>query len=65
MLLINGAFWESLLSDRLPGKEIHHHDIVHFALAEVEREMNDGKEGEVLSRIEDHLLEIENRRQTP
>jgi len=53
------------LSDRLPGKEIHHHDIVHFALAEVEREMSDGKESDVLTRLEDHLLEIENRRQNP
>src|SRR5271154_5370348 len=27
------------LSDKLPGEEIHHHDIIHFALGEVEREM--------------------------
>src|SRR6516162_1253493 len=33
------------LSDRLPGKELHHHDIVHFALSEVEREMADGQDG--------------------
>ena len=32
------------LSDKLPGEEIHHHDIVHFALDEVEREMNEGQD---------------------
>ena len=30
------------LSDKMPGREIHHHDIVHFALDEVEREMGNG-----------------------
>ncbi len=30
------------LSDKLPGQEIHHHDIVHFALDEVERELANG-----------------------
>jgi len=52
-------------SDRLPGKEIHHHDIVHFALTEVEREMGDGSNDEVLSRLREHLREIEARRITP
>ncbi|HEV3483271.1 MAG TPA: universal stress protein, partial [Candidatus Acidoferrales bacterium] len=50
-------------SDDLPGKEIHHHDIVHFALDEVEREICGGKRGEVLERLQEHLHEIENRRQ--
>ena len=52
-------------SDRLPGKEIHHHDIVHFALTEVEREMADGSTDEVLNRLREHLREIENRRINP
>jgi amino acid transporter len=52
-------------SDRLPGKEIHHHDIVHFALTEVEREMGDGSNDEVINRLREHLREIEARRITP
>src|ERR1700690_2511481 len=53
------------LSCRLPGKEIHHHDIVHFALDEVERELENGQEPEVLERLRDHLREIRDRRLTP
>jgi amino acid transporter/nucleotide-binding universal stress UspA family protein len=51
------------LSDPLPGEEIHHHDIVHFALAEVEREMAEGQTSAVLERLRDHLHEIKTRRQ--
>jgi amino acid transporter len=49
-------------SDRLPGQEIHHHDIVHFALTEVEREMDHAPNEDVLTRLREHLREIENRR---
>jgi amino acid transporter len=53
------------LSDRMPGREIHHHDIVHFALAEVEREMADGQDRDVLERLREHLDDIGSRRVTP
>jgi nucleotide-binding universal stress UspA family protein len=53
------------LSDRLPGQELHHHDIVHFALDEVEREIRDGQAEDVLKRLREHLVEIENRREKP
>jgi transcription antitermination factor NusA-like protein len=53
------------LSDYLPGDEIHHHDIVHFALYEVQREICNGKKPEVLERLKEHLHEIENRREHP
>jgi amino acid transporter len=53
------------LSDPLPGEEIHHHDIVHFALAEVEREMAEGQTSAVLDRLRQHLHEIKARRQAP
>jgi hypothetical protein len=53
------------LSDKLPGQEIHHHDIVHFALDEVERELENGQEPEVLERLRDHLREIRDRRLNP
>ena len=43
------------LTDKMPGQEIHHHDIVHFALDEVEREIGEGHEQEVLERLRAHL----------
>jgi len=52
-------------SDRLPGEEIHHHDIVHFALDEVEREIAQGRGDEVLQRLRDHLHAIKSNRPTP
>ena len=52
------------LSDNLPNEEIHHHDIVHFALDEVEREIADGQGGDVLNRLRDHLRKIQKRRQS-
>jgi hypothetical protein len=53
------------LGEKLPGKEIHHHDIVHFALAEVERELENGEADAVLNRLRDHIVAIEDRRQNP
>ncbi|HTP44569.1 MAG TPA: APC family permease [Candidatus Acidoferrum sp.] len=53
------------LSDKLPGEEIHHHDIVHFALDEVEREMHEGQSEAVVERLREHLHNIEARRLNP
>ena len=50
------------LSDAVPGQETHHHDVVHFALDEVERELADGNEDGVRQRFRDHLQEIRDRR---
>jgi len=50
---------------KLPGKEIHHHDIVHFALTEVERELENGESEGVIERLRDHITDIEDRRQNP
>jgi amino acid transporter len=50
------------LGDELPGQELHHHDIVHFALTELEREIAQGQEPEVLERLRQHLEEIQDRR---
>jgi hypothetical protein len=50
------------LSDKLPGEEIHHHDIVHFALGEVERELDQGQEADVLERLQQHVHSIQGRR---
>ena len=50
------------LSDKLPGEEIHHHDIVHFALGEVERELDEGQEGAVLERLQQHVHSTQGNR---
>jgi amino acid transporter len=52
-------------ADELPGQEIHHHDIIHFALAEVEREVAEGQHDGVLERLREHLQEIKARRLNP
>ena len=46
------------LSDKLPGVEVHHHDIVHFSLDEVERELANGQTSDVVERLRQHLLKI-------
>src|SRR5207244_11347494 len=38
-------------SDAVAPLEMHHHDVVHFALEEVQKEMEEGHEDIVVSRI--------------
>ncbi|MGE5205251.1 MAG: APC family permease [Chlamydiota bacterium] len=49
-------------SEQLGSEEVHHHDIVHFALNEIERQLAEGDSDEVLQRLKQHLEEIKNRR---
>ena len=35
--------------------ELHHHDVVHFALEEVQKELEDGKEETLLVRLRAHV----------
>ena len=42
-------------SDLVPPGELHHHDVVHFALDEVLNELQEGKESEVVARLRHHL----------
>jgi amino acid transporter len=42
-------------SDVLAPQEVHHHDVVHFALEEVQKEIEDGQEDEVVKRLRAHL----------
>jgi len=42
-------------SDLIAPDELHHHDVVHFALDEVLHELNDGKEADVVARLKDHV----------
>jgi amino acid transporter len=52
-------------SDLVAPEELHHHDVVHFALNEVENEMNEGKEQDVVARLREHLQENVARRPKP
>ncbi|MBZ5544530.1 MAG: APC family permease [Acidobacteriia bacterium] len=49
-------------SNELGPEELHHHDIIHFALREIELEIAQGKGSEVLERLRQHLNEIQSRR---
>jgi amino acid transporter len=51
-------------STELAPEEVHHHDIVHFALNEVNDEITQGKEPEVVGRLKDHIAQIKSRRVT-
>jgi hypothetical protein len=52
-------------SEKLAGEELHHHDIIHFALTELEREIAEGQGDEVLERLRQHLRDIQTRRLNP
>jgi hypothetical protein len=42
-------------SDLVAPDELHHHDIVHFALDEVLNELKEGKEADVVARLKNHV----------
>ncbi|MHB8500974.1 MAG: APC family permease [Candidatus Acidiferrales bacterium] len=42
-------------SDVLAPQELHHHDVVHFALEEVQKEIDEGQEDSVVKRLRVHL----------
>src|SRR5205823_7722086 len=50
------------LSSELAPEEIHHHDIVHFALQELHGELHSIDRREVVTRLRQHLDEIKGRR---
>jgi len=49
-------------SNQLGEEELHHHDIVHFALRELDQELANGREAEVVDRLRQHLRDIEGHR---
>jgi amino acid transporter len=51
-------------SNQLGPEELHHHDIVHFALRELEQDVAQGKETEIVARLRQHLHDIKERRVT-
>ncbi len=58
--LLHGI-WLELSCDVAP-EEIHHHDVVHFALLELQQNLSDADRESVLRRLRLHLEEIKDRR---
>jgi hypothetical protein len=52
-------------STELAPEEVHHHDIVHFALNELRDEIVQGKDAEVRKRLKEHLAMIKSCRVPP
>jgi hypothetical protein len=52
-------------SDLVAPEELHHHDVVHFALNEVQEELAEGKQDEVVERLKEHLAQNKARRKPP
>lgn len=53
------------LGDLVRPEELHHHDVVHFALNEVKQELMEGKEQDVARRLKDHLVQNKVQRDPP
>jgi amino acid transporter len=51
------------LSDEVAPEEIHHHDVVHFALNELRQELSDSQRKAVIDRLRLHLQQIKDRRE--
>ena len=58
--LLHGIWLE--LSKEVAPEEIHHHDVVHFALEELKQELQSGNREEILRRMRQHLEGIKNHR---
>ena len=53
------------LGDLVRPEELHHHDVVHFALNEVKQELAQGRESEVAQRLKEHLIQNKTQRDRP
>src|SRR5437899_7587845 len=49
-------------SDAVAPLEMHHHDVVHFALEEVQKEVEEGHEDDVVHRLRAHLEENQKKK---
>jgi len=58
--LLHGIWLE--LSNEVAPDEIHHHDVVHFALEELEHGINNSERRELVNRLRRHLVKIRDRR---
>jgi amino acid transporter len=52
-------------SDLVQPEELHHHDVVHFGLEELQKDLDAGKEEELVARLRAHLATNRNKKKTP
>ena len=55
------SIWLELSNDVAP-EEIHHHDVIHYALERLKQDLSDSEREEALRGLREHLGEIRNRR---
>ena len=58
--LLHGIWLE--LSAEVAPEELHHHDIVHFALEELRQELNQSRRADILAALRRHLQSISHQR---
>ena len=58
--LLHGIWLE--LSSEVAPEELHHHDIVHLALEELQKDIQNGRRREIVEDLRKHLAEIRLRR---
>ena len=58
--LLHGLWLE--FSNEVAPEELHHHDVVHIALEELRKNINNGRREEIIGALRQHLTEIRNRR---
>jgi amino acid transporter len=58
--LLHGIWLE--LSQSVAPEELHHHDVVHFALQELRNDLDDSQRAEAVGRLRSHLQDIRERR---
>jgi amino acid transporter len=58
--LLHGIWLE--LSSEVAPEELHHHDVVHIALEELRKSIDNGKRAEIIGALRQHLVEIRDRR---
>jgi hypothetical protein len=51
-------------SDLVAPEELHHHDVVHFGLEELQRELDEGREEQMVERLRAHLI-ANRKKKTP
>ena len=58
--LLHGIWLE--LSSEVAPEELHHHDVVHIALEELRKSIDNGKRAEIIGALRKHLVDIRDRR---
>jgi len=52
------------LSGEVAPEELHHHDVIHFALEQVRKGISEGRRKEVIDELRRHLRDIQGRHNT-